>query len=88
MNARVLEPAEAGEQPEHRARRGDGGDQRDRGTDQQHQREALDARGRDREQDQRGDRRDDVRVDDRVEALRVTGWRSRRARTSRRALLP
>ena len=41
------------------------------GADQQHQREALDAGRRDREQDQRGDRGDDVRVDDRAEALRV-----------------
>ena len=71
--ARVLEPAEAGEQAEHRARRRDGGDQRDDRADQQHEREALHARRRDREQDQRGDRGDDVRVDDRAEALRVPG---------------
>src|SRR4029079_1263422 len=36
--ARVLEPAEAGEQSEHRARGRDGGDQRDDGADHQHQR--------------------------------------------------
>ena len=68
--ARVREPAEAGEQAEHRARRRDGRDQRDHGSDQQHQREALDLGGRDREEDERRDHGHDVRVDDRVEALR------------------
>ncbi len=71
--ARRLRPLEPGEQAEHRAGRGDGGEERDDGADQQHQREALHLGGRDREQDQRGDRGDDVRVDDRAEALRVTG---------------
>ena len=41
MKRGIVEPAEAGEQAEHRARRGDGGEQRDDGADQQHQREAL-----------------------------------------------
>ena len=71
--ARVVEPAEAGEQAEHRARGGDGRDQRDHGADQEHQREALHLRGRDGEEDERRDRRDDVRVEDRAEALRVAG---------------
>ena len=81
MKRGFCEPAEAGEQAEHRARRRDGSDQRDDGADQQHQGEALDPGGRDREQDQRGDRRDDVCVEDRPEALRVARRRSPRART-------
>jgi hypothetical protein len=71
--ARAVEPAEAGEEPEHRARREDGGDERHRRPDEQHQREAADAGGREREQDERGDRGHGVRVEDRREALRVAG---------------
>ena len=48
-----------------------GGQQRDQRSDQQHQREALHACGRDQEEDDGGDRGDDVRVDDRREALAV-----------------
>ena len=70
--ARVVEPAEAAEQPEDGARRRDRGQQRHQGSDQQHQREALHACGRDEEEDDGGDRGDDVRVDDRREALAVT----------------
>ena len=69
---RVLEPAEAGEQPQHRPGREHGRDERDRRTDQEHEREALDPGGRDEEQDERRDRRHDVRVDDRMEPLRIT----------------
>jgi hypothetical protein len=70
--ARLAEPGEAGKQAEHRARRADGGDQRDHRPDQQRQGEALDLCRRDREQDESGDRRHDVRVQNRVETLRVT----------------
>ena len=42
-------------------------------ADQEHQREALDARRRGRVQDAGGDQRDDVGVDDRVEAAPVAG---------------
>ena len=85
---RVVEPAEAGEQAEHRARRGDRRDQREHGAEQQHQGEALDLRGRDGEQHERGDHGDDVRVEDRVEALLVAAARSPRGWTSRTAPLP
>ena len=71
--ARTVEPAEPGQQPEHRPRREDRRHERHRRTDQQHQREALDARRGDEEQDERRDRRHDVRVDDRVEPLRIAG---------------
>ena len=70
---------EAGEQAEQRARRSDRGQHRDQRSDQEHQREALHARGRDREEHERRDRGDDVRVDDRVEALARSRPRSRRA---------
>jgi hypothetical protein len=70
---RVLEPAEAGEQSQHRASREHGCDQRDRRTDEEHEREALDPRRRDEEQDERRDRGHDVRIDDRVEPLRIPG---------------
>ena len=41
---RVVEPAEACEQRQERARREDGGEHRDRGADQEHQGEPADAR--------------------------------------------
>ena len=69
----LVEPVEAGEQPEHRARGADRGDQRDHGADQEHEGEALHLRRRDCEQHQRRDRRHDVCVEDGAEALRVAG---------------
>jgi len=71
--AGVREPAEVREQAQHGARAGDRGDQRDAGTEQQHQREALDPRRRDQEEDGGGDRGDHVGVEDGVEAAFVTG---------------
>ena len=55
---------------------------------EEHEGEALDARRRDGEEDERGDHRHDVRVDDRVEALAVAARRWRRARICPRAPLP
>ena len=74
----VVEPAEAAEHAEERARREDGREHRDQRPEQEHEREPLDAAGRDREEDGRGDHRHHVRVDDRGEALAVPG-RDRRA---------
>ncbi len=70
---RVVEPLEAGEQAEDRTRCGDGRQQRDQRSDQEHQGEALDACRRDQEEHHGGDRGDDVRVDDGREALAVAG---------------
>ena len=66
MKPRVLEPAEAAEQREDRARRENRGEHRERRADEEHEREAAHARGRDDEQHHGRDRRDDVRVDDRA----------------------
>ena len=76
--ARVVEPLEAAEKTEQRARRRDGGEQRDRRPDQEHEGEALHVRDGDQEDHHRRDHRHDVRVENRVEALAVTG-RDRRA---------
>ena len=56
-----------------RLRRQHGGEQRDDRADTEREREALDVRGREHEQDERGHDRDDVRVDDRGQALLVAG---------------
>ncbi len=69
--ARVVEPAEAGQEPEECSRREDGGEDRDDGAEQEHEREPTHSTGGDREQDERRDRRDHVRVDDGREALLV-----------------
>ena len=71
--SRVVEPLEAAEQAEDRARRRDRGQQRHQRSDQEHEREALDSCRRDEEEHHRGDRSDDVGVDDRREALAVAG---------------
>ena len=70
-----------------RPRREHGGEHRDRGTDQQHQREPAHGRRRDREEHERRDRGDDVGVDDRREALRVSRLDRRPDAASRARLL-
>ena len=60
---------------EDRLRRQHGGEQRDERADAEREGEALDAGGREHEQDERDHERDDVRVDDRREALLVARWR-------------
>ena len=84
---RLLEDPRAAQAEEDRLRREHRGEQRDDRADAEHEREALDPRRREDEEDERDQERDDVRVDDRREALLVARGDGRRptdlpARTS------
>ena len=70
---RVRDELRAAHRAERRLRREHRREQRHERADAEREREALDFRRRQREQDERGHERDDVRVDDRREAALVAG---------------
>ena len=78
---------ERADRAEDRLRGEDRREQRDDRADAEREREALDARGREHEQDERDHDRHDVRVDDRREALLVARGDARRHRSAGADLL-